>query len=468
MKTIAAALSLVVCVSAPAAEQKPLPKDLPPFGTDKPLPVPPIDASRTPEGLTVWLVRRPGFPKTTLVLAARGGIAADPQGLEGVAELLAQTIKDGTATRSSKRIAEELQAVGAQISAAAGSDAITISVDGLANGTDAMLGVLADVARNAAFPAAEVTLAQTNALQGLEARMATPEFLASKAFARAVYGDHPYRVTAPTAEVVKAATPEILKREYSRRFRPDRSLLVVAGDIDVAATKKTVAADFGGWKVAGEPAPATPPGPAAGGARTLILVERPNSVQSQIVVGRPAPKPSEPEYYPALVANTIFGGAFGSRLVRNIREDKGYTYSPGASVNGRQQGGLLRVRADVRNDVTGATLSEIFYELDRMATTDPSEEEVTTAKRYQSGLYLLRNQIQGSVAALLAANWVNGLPPEALGDFVTRVNAVTPAQVRQAGRSLFASSTQTVVVVGDSAKIKDELALFGAVTQVEP
>jgi predicted Zn-dependent peptidase len=200
----------------------------------------------------------------------------------------------------------------------------------------------------------------------------------------------------------------------------------------------------------------------------LIFVERPNSVQSQIVVGRPAPKASDPDYYPALVANTIFGGSFGSRLVKNIREDKGYTYSPGASVNAREQGGLLRVRADVRNDVTGATLSEIFYELDRMGTTNPSEEEVATAKRYQCGLYLLRNQIQGAVASLLAANWVNGLPPEALGEFVTRVNAVTPEQLRQAGRSLFSSSTQTVVVVGDAAKVKDELAFFGPVTVIKP
>jgi zinc protease len=122
----------------------------------------------------------------------------------------------------------------------------------------------------------------------------------------------------------------------------------------------------------------------------------------------------------------------------------------------------------VRNEVTAAALLEMFYEFDRMGATPPSDEEMSRAKRYQAGLYLLRNQIQGAVARTLATNWVNGLPPEALGEFVTRVNAVTPEQVRAAGRSFYPSVTQTVVVVGDEAKVKAELAQFGAATTVQP
>ena len=458
----------VLACSAFASEEKPLPKDLPPFGADKPLPVPPIDASKTPEGMTVWLVKRPGFPKISAVLVVRGGTAADPKGLEGVSELLAEAVKNGTPTRTSKKIAEELQAAGADIATNAGTDSISLNVDGLATGTDRMLAILADLARNASFPADEVKLAQANAIQGLQARMSTPEFLAGKAFAKAVYGDHPYHVTAPTPDVIQAATPDVLKKEFARRFRPERALLVVVGDFDLASAKKTISTAFSGWKVSGEGAPATPEGPAAGSARRIFLVERPGSVQSQIVVGRPGPKANDPDYYPALVANTIFGGSFGSRLTKNIREEKGYTYSPGANVQAREKGGLLRVRADVRNDVTGASLNEIFYELDRMGTTKPTEEEITTAKRYQSGLYLLRNQIQAAVANLLAANWVNGLPPEALAEFVPKVNGVTVDQIRKVGRTLFTSGTQTVVVVGDAAKVKEEAGQFGSVTEVKP
>jgi predicted Zn-dependent peptidase len=200
----------------------------------------------------------------------------------------------------------------------------------------------------------------------------------------------------------------------------------------------------------------------------LLVVNRPGSVQSQILLGRPVATVTDPAYYPLLVAHTICAGSFGSRLTENIREDKGYTYSPGGGVQARAQGGLLTVRADVRTEVTAAALLEVFYELDRMGATAPTTEELSRAKRYQGGLYLLRNQIQNSVAQTLASNWVNGLPPEALGEFVTKVNAVTSDQVREAGRTFYPSALQTVVVVGDEPQVKAELAQFGTSSTVQP
>jgi zinc protease len=470
-----AALCLVAALVAPAlpvsairaAEPKSLPADLPPFGADRPLPTPALTSSKLPNGLTVWLVTRPGFPKITAVLAVRGGTAADPKGREGISELLAETLKEGTKTRTARRIAEELQSAGGDIRGSDTDDAIYLTVDGLSSGAAKLLDVLSDVARNASFPAAEVELAKNNAIQGLLARESTPEFLGYKAFARAIYGDHPYHTVAPTKEVLAGATPAILQREFTRRFRPEGSLLVVVGDIDPAAVRKLITQSFGSWKGTGEAPGATPAPPAAAGRR-FFYVNRPGSVQSLILVGRPTITVTDPDYYPLLVANTICAGSFTSRLTENIREDKGYTYSPRGTVQTMQQGGFLRVRADVRNDVTGATLNEIFYEMDRMATTNPTDEELSRAKRYQSGLYLLRNQIQGAVASTLAANWVDGLPPEALGDFVPRVNAVTADQVRTIGVSVYPSAAQTVVLVGDETAIKNELKPFGTPVPLQP
>jgi zinc protease len=228
---------------------------------------------------------------------------------------------------------------------------------------------------------------------------------------------------------------------------------------DVATEVKKL---FGTWQGQGEAAPATPPAPTLG-TREILVVDRPGSVQSEIRVGRPMVRMTDPEYYPELVANTIFGGAFSSRLVENIREDKGYTYSPGARVSAYREGGLLRIRAAVRNDVTAATLLEIFYELDRMGATLPTTDELARAKRYQSGLYVLRNALQGALARTLASNWVDGLPPTALAEFVPKVDAVSAAQVREVGQKLFTSRTQTVVIGGDAAKIASDLAQFGEV-----
>ena len=461
------ALALAPVLVGAATEEPPFPKDLPPFGPDKPLPVPAIDQSKTPEGLTVWIVKRPAFPKVTAFLAVQGGTAADPKGLEGMSEVLSETVKEGTAKRTARAIAEELQAVGGDLVTNSTNDALFVVVDGLSSGTAAMLDILADVARNAAFPAAEVDLAKTNALQGLKARTSTPEYWASKAFAAAVYGDHPYHTVAPTPEAIMAVTPDILKREYGRRFRPERALLVVSGDLDPAATRKSVAKLFAGWKGQGDPPAPTPPIPPARG-REIHVVNRPGSVQSQIVTGRPTVKATDPDYYPLVVANTICAGSFGSRLTRNIREDKGYTYSPQGATPTFAAGGLLRLRCDVRNEVTAPTLLETFYELDRMGATMPSDEEVAKAKHYLAGIYLLRNQTQGGVGQTLATNWIQGLPPEEMGAYVTKVNAVTADQIHHVGQTYFTSSTMNIVVVGDEAKVKAELAPFGTVTSVQP
>jgi len=170
------ALLALVAPALSAAEKKPLPKDLPPFGEDKPLPVPAIAQSKLPNGLVVWVVKRPGFPRVAAVLAVRGGTAADPKDAEGIAELLADTVKEGTTTRTSRQIAEDLQAVGGEIGATPGADAIYVTVTGLGSGTPKLLEVLADVVRNASFPAAEVELAKNNAIQGLQARATVMAF----------------------------------------------------------------------------------------------------------------------------------------------------------------------------------------------------------------------------------------------------------------------------------------------------
>jgi predicted Zn-dependent peptidase len=459
--------AVLLAASLEAAEKKPLPKDLPPFGEDKPLPVPTIAQSKLPNGLTVWVVARPGYPRAVVKLAVRGGNASDPKEAPGISDLLGDTLKEGTATRSSKQIAEELQSVGAEIGNTTSADAIYVTVTGLGSGAPKMIDVLADVVRNPAFPQGEVELAKGNALQNLKAQESTPEFLAQRALARAVYGDHPYRVTSASEETLQGASPDQLKKEHARRFRPESALLVVVGNVDAAAVTAAVNRAFGTWKGTGSAPEPTPASPAAG-ARKLVVVPRPGSVQSQILMGRPVVTVTDPQYFPLLVANTICAGSFGSRLTENIREDKGYTYSPGGTVQARQKGGLLTVRADVRTEVTGASLLEMFYELDRMAATVPADEELSRAKRYQTGLYLLRNQIQTSVAQTLATNWVNGLPPEALGEFVGKVTAVTGEQVRAAGRAFYPSGTQTVVVVGDEAKVKSEIEGFGSVTTVAP
>jgi predicted Zn-dependent peptidase len=464
---LAALFGVIAPGAALATEETPLPEGLPPFAEDKPLPEPEIVEKTLDNGLTVWIVPRPGLPKVTAQLVVRGGTATDPADGIGISEVLAETVKAGTESRTSKQIAEQVQAVGGDLSASVNDDAFLVTADALSTGLPTVIGLLADVAAHATFPPDEVELAKVNALQSLQANQSTPEFEVEKAFGKAVFGDHPYHVVAPEAAALAAITPELLRGEYARRFHPERALLLVVGAVDPAAATAEIEKAFGSWKGTAE----APPPVAEAPERTehrILLVGRPGAVQSEIRVGSPTLTSGHPDYFPLLVANTVFGGSFGSRLTENIREDKGYTYSPGSGVSPARRGGTLRVRAAVRNEVTAATLLEIFYEMDRMAATLPNDEELSRAKRFQTGLYLLRNQLQGAMTTTLANYWVRDLPPAAVAQFVPNVEAVTAEQVQQAGRKYLVSRDQVVVVGGDVDHVRPQLEIFGPVTVLEP
>jgi predicted Zn-dependent peptidase len=453
-------LFLAVAPATGTEKEKPLPKELPPYGELKPFQAPQVTTQKLANGLTLWLVPRPGFPKVSYTLAVRGGLAADPQDRPGLAELLTATIDQGTATRTAKEIAEELQAAGGDLSGSAGSESIVIGTSVLSSKADAGLAVLADVARNATFPDEEVELAKRNAADHLQQQESDPSFLAERALARVLFGQHPYGVTSLTQDSIAKATPEELRSEYARRFRPDQAILVVVGDFEAAKMAASTESLLGKWA-----APSTPPVPAVEKPsfvppHAVFFIDRPDSVQTTITLGSLGPTESDPDYAAAEVANALFGGMFGSRLTLNIREDKGYTYSPGSYVVSRRTTGFFQTWAAVRNEVTGATLNEIDYELNRMATTSPSEEELVHAQRYLVGNQAIDLQAQDSVGRSLARLWALGLPPEELGRESERIGKVTVKDVDAAASRYFPAARQSIVAVGVEKVIKDQLAPF--------
>jgi zinc protease len=466
---IMAAALLALPASALGQEKlPPLPKDLPPYGPLVPFKAPEVQVAKLPNGLTVWRVPRPGFPKVALTLAVRGGRAYDPKDRPGLSDLLMATVDQGTKTRSGKQIAEAFQGAGGDLGGDLRPDALLSSVQVLSDKLDQTLAVLADVAENATFPDDEVALAKTDALQNLEAQEAEPSFLAQRALAKAVYGDHPYSVIAATADSINRTTAEDLRAAYHQRFRPDQALLVAVGDFDSSALESSIEKYFGGWAAPSEPSLASPAPPAGNNPHAIFLVPRPGSVQTTLTMAAFGPRRSDPDYAATQVANAIYAGMFGSRLIRNIREDKGYTYSPGGSLQLRAEAATLQTRADVRNAVTGPSLNEIFYELNRMATTEPSADEIAKAQRYLVGTNAIFLQIQMAVSGQLGWLWVYGLPPEALGEESANIQKVTAADVTAAGRKYFPAARQTVVAVGEDKVVRDQLGVFGLPIDVAP
>jgi zinc protease len=327
-----------------------------------------------------------------------------------------------------------------------------------------MLALLAEIARMPSFPENEVRLAQANAAQGLKAQEAQPGFKAERALSQAIYGGHPYARTTLSEGGIAALTPASLKAAHAARFRPDRALLVVAGRITPAEAFRAVDAAFGDWKASGAaPAEATP---APRSTRpSYVLIDRPGSVQSAIRLGRPAVAATDADFIPLQLAGTVLGGSFSSRLMQNLREDKGYTYGARGGLNALRAGGRVTASADVRNEVTGAALKEFVGEFARLGSEPVPAKELEDTKRYVAGGYLINNQMQGAVASTLASNWLAGLPAEFLGEYVPKIRAVDAAQVQAMGAKYFDPKAMSIVVVGDPKAVGEQLEAHGTFEQ---
>ncbi|MBL8307739.1 MAG: insulinase family protein [Rubrivivax sp.] len=456
------ALMLLLALTAVApTHAQPLPKELPPFGPDKPLPAPKIERQTLPNGLQVWVLPRQGLPRVDLVLAVKGaGYTADPADRPGLASLLAGLMTEGTKQRDAKALAEAVQALGGAIGADAGNDGLVLSANALASRGEALVKLFAEVARQPAFADNEVKLARDNALQALKAAAAQPGFLADGALAKAVYGSHPYGRTQATEASITGTTAEALRAEHARRFRPDQAVLVIAGRVAAKDAQAWAAAAFGDWKADGAAPPATP-AVAAQTPPQRLLIHRAGSTQSTLRLGRPGLPVSAADDVALRVASAVIGSGFTSRINLNLREEKGYTYGAGAGGRSHAFGGGIFGGADVRNEVTGASLKEFVAEYRRLGTEPVPAAELTVAKRYLAGTYVLGVQQQGALAQRLARDWMVGLPASRLAEFVPAVHKVSAEQVREIGRRYFAPEAQSIVVVGDQAAIAEQLKPYG-------
>lgn len=452
---------LVSAVLAPAAfAMAPMPAGLPGFAPDRPLPVPEVARHTLDNGLQVWVVPRDGVPRVDFVLAFRhAGLAADAEQTPAFASMLAGLLTEGTADRDSRAIAEAAQGMGGSIGGYASNDGLVLNANALASKSAEMAALLAEVARTPSFPQAEVDLAKANALQGLKAAEAQPGFRAERAMLKALYGDHPYARTQATEAGIAAVDRARLVAEHERRLRPDNALLVITGRIGEAEALALAEQHFSDWQAQGEP-PAPTPAARNGAVPTRVLLKRDGSVQSTVRIGRPAIRATHPDAIALDLASTVLGGSFSSRLMQNLREDKGYTYGARLGQRNLAAGGALVSSADVRNEVTGAAVSEFFAEFNRLAGEPVPAQELEMNKRYVAGSYLISNQLQRSVAGTLAGNWLVGLPPEYIGEYVPRIREVTAEQVQAMGRKYFQPAQQSVVVVGDAAVV-DQLNAFG-------
>ncbi len=402
--------------------------------------VPPLKAVRLPavaertlgNGLRILAARRSGVPRLEarlLVPSARDN--KPPEAAR--ARVFGRTLLAGTSSRDSVDIAQELQRLGGNLDAGADAEDFVVYGSTLSSELPRFLALLSDVLTEATHPDEEVALQRDVIAQEITLALSQPGTIARQALMQRLYGNHPYGQGLPTAEEVAAVKPGQVRKLGAKRLRPEGSILVLVGDIAPNRAVDLAEAAFASWQGGGgvpglaEPARAKP-GP-------TLLIDRPGAVQTNIRIGGPAIGRTHPDYPKLALANLIFGGYFVSRLVDNIREKRGYTYSPGSGVGQNRQASYFVVQADVGTEVTAPALLEIRYELQRMLVGPIEEAELLSAKRYLSGTLSMSIQTQSGLAGYLGTLAASDLSLEYLRDFPAAVDALTADDVMEAARA---------------------------------
>ena len=439
---------------------------VPSLGPERPVVWPARTRRKLANGLEVVLVESHTIPKFTGELYFRSGnaVAAASAKSPGLAEITATVVRTGTEKRSSRQIEEDLRRIGADVGTSAGADTSAIGFNGLTEFSGDLLKLVAELAQKASFPADEFERERRQMIEGLRIARTTPSFLASERMRRVLFGAHPYAIIAPTETQVKEYRLGQLVEFYRTHYTPGDALLIAVGDFAAPQMMEQMERIFGSWKPATVPVVPDTTLPELHGRR-VHLVHLPESVQTQVVVANHAITRKHPDWLRLALANSIYGGAFNSRLIMNIREQKGYTYSPRSGVHALRQHGYFSVNAAVRNDVVAASLTEIFYEIDRMRSLAVAEDELSDARTYMSGVFSLGLATQDGLASQLSTVYLNELPESELETYRQRVRALSAADVLVAAREYFDSANAQIIVVGDRGQIGDQAGLFGEVTE---
>lgn len=443
-------LSAIPCF----AQQKQTP---PAGGPPKPFNVPAHESYALPNGMKVTLVPYGNLPKVTLSLVVRTGNLNEPADMPGLADLVGKLMKEGTTNKSSKQIAEDAARMGGAINITVGPDESVVDTDVLSEFGPRAATLLADVAEHPLFPESELPRLKNDALRQLTIAKSVPQSMALERFRKILYGDHPYGTVFPTQESIKQTSVADIKKYYDGNFGAVRAHLYVAGRFDPAEMKKAVASSFGDWTR----------GPAAlinqpkvEPKHVLDVTERPGAAQSTLLVGMPVPGPTSPDAIPLAVTNALLGGSFGSRITSNIREQKGYTYSPRSEISRRYHDAYWAESADVTTQFTGPSLKEIFAEIDRLSKQAPTDAELKGIQSYMSGLFVIQNSSRSALINQLRYVDFQELGQDYLKTYVQKVNAVTPADVQKQTAEHVKPDQMTIVVIGDKSKISEQLAPF--------
>lgn len=451
MRTMLLMLAVATALVPAAAAAQSFPP-APAIGELKPFEIPAGETYTLPNGLKVTLIPYGIAPKVIVNLRIDAG-EVDAPDTTALGALAVDMLKEGAGSRNALQLAEAAADMGGDLGIGEGPRATSITLTVLSDRTRDAVALVADVARAPTFPAEAFERVKANQLRNLSVGLSDAGTVADYAFARAVYPNHPYGAI-PDAAKIQGYTLDQAKAFHAANFGAGRAHLYIVGRFDTTATKAAIDTAFANW-ARGKARVAPDAKPVAG--PQVVVVDRPGAPQSTLRVSFPVPLKSDADEAKLEVTNALLGGAFSSRITKNIRENKGYTYSPYSYLDFDPDVARWVQAADVTSAVTGASLHEIWGEITGLQATAPGADETRGIKTYQAGLFTLRGSNPGGVLGLVTSRDALGLPADWLDGYVPRILAVTPADVTATAVKRFTIPTQTLVVVGDLKTVLPQL-----------
>jgi zinc protease len=428
--------------------QKTAPEPLSPVPFQIPVPF----ETTLPNGLRVVIFDDERLPLVSFRLAFLSGDAHDPKDYNGLTSAMVSMMTEGTESYSSRELAEKIERLGAGLGVSASDDFTIVSASTLSMYSADILDLIAEVVFRPTFPEDELDLYRRNTIENLKYQRSQPNFLANEQTSRILYGSHPYATIAPKAADVEKLKRENLVRLHKERLLPNNAVLVVVGNVDRDELLTKLEGHFGQWPKGELPSVEDPKLPARS-ERKITIVDRPGSAQSNIVLAGPGVKRMHPDYFPLLVMNQVLGAGASSRIFMNLREEKGYTYGAYTRMDMKRLAGDIEATAEVRTSVTGESLKEFFFELNRIRDERVPDEELDDAKNYLTGVFPLRAETQEGMTGLLVNQQLYGLPADYLQSYRDNVAAITAEDVQRVAREHLHPESLAIVIVGDADEI---------------
>ena len=472
--------AIVSCLAAAICVAGVLAQDQPPQGVVKKGKVPvardvlkvklpkPVEAD-LPNGMHLMVLEDHRLPQISFQIFIPGaGGYDDPTDRPGLASFVASMMREGTASRTSEQISKQLEVMAASLSVTAGTSSLeaTISGSSLSEQFAGLIDMTADVLLHPSFPDEELARYKQRTRAGLMQQRANPGFLAAEMFSRGIYGAHPAARLSPTVSALDTTTREALTAFHRAHYAPDHAGMAIAGDISMAEVRKLIDAKLAGWAKSGAAAAAVSEPPALSGPK-IYFIARPNSVQTNLIVGTQAIPRTHPDYDVLQVMNKVIGGGPTGRLFIHLREEKGYTYGASSTLTAPAHRGDWSASTSVRSEVTEPALRDLLAEVALLRDQPVSETEISDAKRAMIASFALSLESPAQLLNYYVTRWRYQLAADYWDRYPERLSAVTAGQIQTAARTYLAADRMQVVAVGDPVRVADVLRKLGDVVSYD-